>query len=103
MTTFIEELDEIIESHLPEMFNALTPLNGLSTKVEARDAILNLVSERIIGEVLKPIDVGALTGPSPASSHSLTLAQGAYLTAYNGLVNKQRTTLYEGTKEKSDE
>jgi len=68
--------------------------------------IKQAVDKYVIGERLKPIDVGALTGPSVrrknskdiyASSQSLTQAQGAYLMAHNGLLARQRQSLW-GTK-----
>jgi len=76
MTTFIEEVDDILNNHAQE-FKA----GHMDT---VRDSLLNLVSERIIGE-----DTGTIHPRGVLKSMNV---------AQNGLREQQRTTLYEGTK-----
>lgn len=99
MTTFIEELDEMLDKELLSYLQGLglssgQPLNpndpvGKNVRdqrvISLRELILNLVSERIID-----------TDDYPAPGYRvLTLSKKHR----NELRAEQRTTLYEGTKE----
>jgi hypothetical protein len=81
MTTFIEEVDDILNNHAQE-FKA----GHMDT---VRDSLLDLVSERIIGEN-EQSDVFSSDGDKSIKPMFR-----------NKLRNDQRTTLYEGTKEET--
>lgn len=92
MTTFTKELDDILKKRTwwgDYQNDDGTWGTGISNRPELIKAILNLVSERIIGEDEYPKDnepnVNYLRTPQRKQADKLRA--------------EQRTTLYEGTKE----
>lgn len=87
MTTFTEELDDVF-LHFAKRIES-TPRGKTYSWSDEREALLNLVSERII-EREEWVDRALSSGAR--SKHTQT--------ARNNLRREQRTRLYEGTKEK---
>lgn len=100
MTTFTKELDEILKKRTwwgDYQNDDGTWGTGISNRPELIKAILNLVSERIIGENV-PNDGGEIV--RNVHGEIKGRGTGSYMeSCRRELREEQRTTLYEGIKE----